>query len=196
MNDFPNLETERLRLRELVLADTAALFAIHSDGVAMQWFGSDPLTDPAEAQRLIEIFAGWRKMATGTRWALERKKDLKFLGTLGLFNWNPSSETCSIGGELGRHAWGRGYMQEAVPCMLSWGFEHMALNRIEAQIHPRNAPSIKVVETFGFVYEGLLREAGYWLGTHHDMLQYSLLRRDYLSHRSSRPLSGAATLKR
>ena len=55
----------------------------------------------------------------------------------------------------------------------------MALNRVEAQVHPENTASIHVLRTLGFMQEGRLREAGFWLGGHHDLLQLALLRREY-----------------
>jgi [ribosomal protein S5]-alanine N-acetyltransferase len=70
-------------------------------------------------------------------------------------------------------------MREALAAVFAWGFEHMQLNRIEAQIHPRNAPSLKLAMALGFAREGLLREVAYWGGQHHDLLQWGLLRRDF-----------------
>ena len=46
---FPVLQTERLLLREIVVADAPALFEIHGDAELMRWFGSDPLGDLAAA---------------------------------------------------------------------------------------------------------------------------------------------------
>jgi ribosomal-protein-alanine N-acetyltransferase len=70
-------------------------------------------------------------------------------------------------------------MHEALSAVLDWGFAHMELNRVEAQVHPENAASISSVSRLGFQHEGLLRELGYWRGQYHDMLQYSLLRKDW-----------------
>ena len=67
---------------------------------------------------------------------------------------------------------------------MAWGFEHMELNRVEAHVHPENAASIKLLRTLGFVQEGHLREAGFWRGEHHDLLQFALLRRAYRVHPS------------
>jgi ribosomal-protein-alanine N-acetyltransferase len=42
-----------------------------------------------------------------------------------------------------------------------------------------NKPSLKLARSLGFVQEGLLREVAYWGGEHHDLLQHSLLQREY-----------------
>lgn len=186
MGDFPTLETDRLILREIVATDAPVLFAIHGDADAMRWFGTDPLADLQQAEKLIETFAAWRQMPNpGTRWGIQRKSDNKLLGSCGLFKWNRGWKSCIVGYELARSAWGAGFMLEALSAALAWGFEHMELNRIEAQVHPANAASIKLVRTLGFAHEGHLREAGFWLGEHHDLLQFALLRRAYLTSPSS-----------
>ncbi|OWY37877.1 GNAT family N-acetyltransferase [Xenophilus sp. AP218F] len=176
---FPTLTTQRLLLRELAADDAPALFAIHSDAEAMQWFGTDPLTEPAQALQLIETFRGWRNQPNpGTRWGIVRQRDRQLIGSCGLFRWNLGWHCCALGYELARPAWGQGYMSEALGAILPWGFQHMALNRVEAQVHPDNAASLKLLRKLGFQQEGRLRQAGYWLGRYQDLLQLALLRQD------------------
>lgn len=178
-NGFPTLDTDRLQLRELLAADAPTLFAIHSDPVVMRWFGNDPLTDLAGAERLVQLFAGWRQLANpGTRWGITLKTDGTLIGTCGLFMWNRNWRNCVLGYELAPPAWGQGFMREALTRVIDWGFEQMELNRIEAQVHPHNAASLKTLAGLGFVEEGRLREVGYWGGAYHDMMQLSLLRRE------------------
>lgn len=177
---FPALQTERLHLREITPADAPALLAIHGDAELMRWFGSDPLADLAAAEQLVELFAGWRRQPNpGTRWGIERKGQPGLVGSVGLFAWHRNWRKCTLGYELAREVQGQGLMREALAAVLAWGFEHMALNRIEAVIHPDNTASLKSVRHFGFVEEGRLRQLGHWGGQYHDMLQYSLLRSDW-----------------
>ncbi|MEN5094772.1 GNAT family protein [Pseudomonas protegens] len=177
MSDFPVIRTPRLILRELCPADVPALFAIHSDADAMQWFGTDPMTDYRQAEQLLAQFASWRTLPNpGVRWGIERQSEPGLLGTCGLFKWNRPWRSCAVGFELGRAAQGQGLMSEALEAILDWGFVHMALNRIEAQVYPQNLASLRLLERMGFVREGLSRQAGYWLGAYHDLQQCSLLR--------------------
>jgi ribosomal-protein-alanine N-acetyltransferase len=178
---FPELLTQRLRLRATVAEDAAALFAIHGDHDAMKWFGSDPPPDVDSALKIIENFAAMRQMPTpGIRWAIqERDGDGCLIGTCGLFRWNRGWRVCLTGYELARAAQGRGYMREALRAAYAWGFEAMSLERIEAQVHPENASSLALLKSLGFVEEGLLREAGLWLGERRDLVQLGLLRREF-----------------
>jgi [ribosomal protein S5]-alanine N-acetyltransferase len=179
MSIFPVLHTPRLYLREIVMADTPALLAIHTDTAAMQWYGSEPLTGIAQAEALVATYADWRQQSNpGTRWGIERIADERLIGTCGLFKWNRTGASCNISYELAADCRGHGFMNEGLAAAMTWGFSQMQLNRIEARIHPANLASIRLVRSLGFVQEGLLRQAGYWAGQYHDLLLFSLLRQD------------------
>jgi len=181
MSDFPTLESPRLYLREIVSSDAPALFRIYSDAQVMRWFGSDPMTAPTDAQYLVNLYAGWRRMANpGTRWGLQLKGRDELIGTCGLFKWNRGWKNCTVGFELDRSGWGRGLMKEALATILPWGFEVLQVHRVEAQVHPHNAASLGLLSSLGFVREGLARQAGFWAGEHHDLVQMGLLENEYL----------------
>jgi [ribosomal protein S5]-alanine N-acetyltransferase len=182
---FPSLSTPRLQLREIVASDAPALLAIHGDGEAMKWFGSDPPADLEAAEKVIAGFANMRTLPSpGVRWGLvhaDPKRGGTLLGTCGVFRWNRGWRTCLTGYELARRAQGQGLMTEALRAVYAWAFEAMAVERIEAQVHPRNAPSLALLKRLGFVEEGLLREAGLWLGERRDLVQLGLLRREFVA---------------
>lgn len=61
---------------------------------------------------------------------------------------------------------GRGYMAEGLGLVLDVAFGEMGLHRVEANIQPGNDPSIRLVRSLGFRYEGFspnyLKIAGRW----------------------------------
>lgn len=191
MPDFPVLQTPRLLLRKISEADAEDLFRIHSDAGHMAWFGSDPLTDLSEAERLIATFASWRQLPNpGVRWGLQLKDQPGLIGSCGLFAWNRGWKKCSLGYEVAPELAGRGLMSEALTAALSWGFgEGMQLHRVEAQVHEDNAASVALLQRLGFAQEGRQREVAFWGGRHHDLLQYGLLAREW---RASSALGRAA----
>jgi len=113
-------------------------------------------------------------------WGLEEKDTGCLIGVCGLFAWNREWRKCATGYELHVDAQGKGLMREALRAAYSWGFSEMGLNRIEAQVHPENTPSLRLIEAMGFRREGTLREIAYWGGVFHDLLQLSLLLRDWV----------------
>ena len=69
-------------------------------------------------------------------------------------------------------------MTEALMEALEFGFGTMALNRIEALVHPHNLASIRLLEKLRFQNEGLMRDYYYQGGMFHDSLRLSLLRKE------------------
>ena len=52
-------------------------------------------------------------------------------------------------------------MTEALATMLGFGFTRLGLHSVEAQIHPANTGSRRVLEKLGFAQEGYFRENYY-----------------------------------
>ena len=65
--------------------------------------------------------------------------------------------TAEIGYGIGREHWGKGFMPEAVRTVIAYGFRAMQLAKIFAPVDVRNTRSQRVLETCGFVREGVLR---------------------------------------
>ncbi len=70
-------------------------------------------------------------------------------------------------------------MRETLVAAFGWAFEHMQIERVEAQVHPHNLASLALLKRLGFVDEGLQREAAAWGGRRHDMVALVLLRREF-----------------
>ncbi|MDG1997009.1 MAG: GNAT family protein, partial [Emcibacteraceae bacterium] len=49
---------------------------------------------------------------------------------------------------------GKGLMKEGILLILNHAFKNIGLNRVEANIQPRNSASIALVKSCGFTYEG------------------------------------------
>jgi ribosomal-protein-alanine N-acetyltransferase len=174
---FPTLTSPRLRLREIRENDAEALFAIHSDRAVMRWYGSDPLTELSQMDKLIGIFATWRLDGVGIRWGIEW--DGRLIGSCGFFRWNKNWHNSMLGYELAQDCQGQGLMREALTTILGYGFEQMKLHRLYAEIDADNAASIRLVTRLGFQFEGVHREIALWGGRWHDLNCYSLLEQEW-----------------
>ena len=177
------LRTPRLDLRPLVPADAGAVFAMRSDPV-VQRYGSHPAwTDPQLAIDYIErdILA----MAAGThiQLAVVRRADAAVIGTVTLYALDAQCRRADVGYALLVSEWGQGYASEAVVALLDWGFEHLDLNRVEADVDPRNSHSARALERLGFVREGHLRERWIVGGEVCDSWIYGLLASDWKARR-------------
>ncbi|NBD25994.1 GNAT family N-acetyltransferase [Paenibacillus glycinis] len=93
--------------------------------------------------------------------------DGDIIGTVSLSNIvRGAFQSCHLGYRMDAGQHNKGYMTEALSHVVAFAFEELNLHRIEANIMPRNAPSLKVVERLGFRHEGLapeyLRIRGKW----------------------------------
>lgn len=156
--DQINLHTERLLLRPLTQADVPDLYELRSDQQVMRFASTTPWQSIALAHALIE--RDMTAMAEGEylRFAIVRSNDGKLLGSCGLFHLDQQCRRAEIGYELSFAAWGFGYMHEALVKLIAFGFTEMNLNRIEADVGPRNVHSIRSLERLAFQKEGHLRE--------------------------------------
>ena len=70
-------------------------------------------------------------------------------------------------------------MHEALQALLEFGFGELDLNRIDADIDPRNSASARTLERLGFTKEGYLRERWIVGDEVSDTAIYGLLRREW-----------------
>jgi len=182
------LNTTRLLLRPLNEHDASALFGIFSDPRVTRYLarGAWPSISDAHERiaRDIEAMGSGKYLCLG----VVRRADQALVGECSLFNWLPQSRRAELGYALGHEAWGHGYINEALQALLEHGFSEMALNRVEADIDPRNLASAKTLEHLGFQKEGTLRERWIVNGEVSDTGLHGLLASDW-KLRHGRPLT-------
>jgi len=176
---FPQLQTERLILREIVAADAEAVFQFRSDPEE-QKHNDAPLQSLEESSKLIERMAHEYGRKSAIQWGLTLKGDDTVIGLFGYNYWDQANFKAGIGYDLKRAYWGRGIMPEALRAIIHFGFERMNLNRIEAHTNAENAASVRMLAKLGFWQEGIFHDQFYENGAFHDVSLFVLLRRDYL----------------
>ncbi len=179
--EHPQLETNRLILRSLTEADFPAIFAIYSDPDAMRYWNRPPMRHINEARRLVFNAKKRFSMQKSVRWGLTLRGDDLIIGNCTLFRLDLTSRRAEIGYILGREFWGQGYMWEAATAVLEYGFspEGLNLNRVEAELDPRNKASAQLLERLGFQREGLMKERWIVAGEISDSLVMGLLRQEW-----------------
>jgi [ribosomal protein S5]-alanine N-acetyltransferase len=174
---FPEIETERLLLREIMPEDAPAVFAIFGDPAVTRYYDLDTYADISQAEELIDFFDESFELERAIRWGIERKADDQLMGTCG-YVWLRRFRG-EIGYDLAQAYWRQGYMAEALDAILEFGFDELELNRIEALTMVENRASAALLEKLGFCAEGILRQHDYFKGAFHDMRLFALLRQDY-----------------
>jgi ribosomal-protein-alanine N-acetyltransferase len=178
-DSFPNLETERFLLREIQPSDAEAVFACFNDDEVTRFYDQPTFTAMEQAEKLIlHMRQGFRDRRS-IRWGITRKEDNWLLGTCGYNSWNRYARKTGVGYELAQPYWRQGVMTEVLTAVLTFGYQRMNLNRVEALVMPGNVGSEKVLVKLGFQCEGLLRQYAYFKDSFCDLQMFALLRQDW-----------------
>ncbi|HEX5150032.1 MAG TPA: GNAT family protein [Parafilimonas sp.] len=172
---FPQLETERLLLREITRADAADFFTLRSNKDLMQYIDRPLAQTMQDALNLIGIIITALKNNDGITWGISLKNDAQLIGTIGLWRIIKEHYRAEIGYLLSDAFQRQGIMQEAITAVINYGFNMMGLHSIEANVNPANAASILLLEKNKFIREAHFKENYYYNGKFMDSLVYSLI---------------------
>ncbi|WP_407271738.1 GNAT family N-acetyltransferase [Radiobacillus sp. PE A8.2] len=172
---FPNLETNRLKLVEVIDMYSEPFYEMMSLDEVTHYYGMESLKSMEQANKVIDSFRDSWSQKRGIRWAMVRKDDNKFIGTIGLNNLVLSHKRTEVGYEIHPSYWRSGYTSEALQRVIEYCFEELQLIRIGAFVYTANDASSALLKKLGFVQEGLLRSYYYQRGTGQDVYVYSRL---------------------
>lgn len=177
--ELPTLDTERLTLRALEDRDVDAIFAIFSDQDVMRYWSSTALVDRHQARQMLEQIREGFRTRTLLKWGIALRETDLVIGTCTLTSLDFDNRRAEIGYALGSAHWRRGYMSEALDRFVAYAFNDLNLHRLEADVDPNNAASIRSLERLGFQREGYLRERWHVGGGIQDAIFYGLLKREW-----------------
>ncbi|MCY9549601.1 GNAT family N-acetyltransferase [Lysinibacillus xylanilyticus] len=169
---FPNLETDRLILREITHDDAQGIFSCFSNPDVLRYYGQDPLETIEQATGLIKFFAKSFEEKKGIRWGIEVKGEKGLIGSIGFNSWSPKHKRAEIGYEIHPDYWRKGYMSEAIKEILSFGSQTLGLTRIGAVVFIENQASNNLLSNMGFEREGILKNYMYQNGKVYDTFVY------------------------
>lgn len=174
------LSTERLVIRFLDEADLPALYAMYSHPEVMRYWSYAPWTEMDQSRQMLQDTLAGYQDGSGLQMGIARTSERELVGMCSLFHFHMPSRRAELGYALGRPYWGSGYMHEALLAVVEHAFHTLHLNRLEADIDPRNLASARTLERLGFKLEGVLRER--WIVGEEvtDTGLYGLLRREWL----------------
>jgi RimJ/RimL family protein N-acetyltransferase len=173
------LNGPRVTLRWVRAGDADALFSFYSDPAVTRYLSSPVWTQASEAVKKVESTLGGYESGMHLNFVIEPAADAAIIGMAGLFNFHETSRRAELGYTLARTHWGKGLMHEALVALVDHAFSALDLNRLEADIDPRNLASARSLERLGFRHEGLMRERWIVNGEVSDTGFYGLLRSEW-----------------
>lgn len=146
-----NIETERLRIRDLVSSDAEPFIEMASDGSLLD-IGFDPDCGSWMKDWVIEAQALEQKddpRADYLAYVIEDRETGTVLGSVGC-SYYTDLEKVGATYFIGAQFRGKGYAPEALRAYVRYFFEHYAEDELIATIREANVPSWRVTEKAGF----------------------------------------------
>ena len=179
-----NLQTKRLKLRELKESDTNDLAKLLDNINITKYLAvvSHPY-DRKKAEGFINMCqekAG-KDPRPGYNFAIENKETEELLGSISVDKKKKDKEVGVLGYWLEEEYWRQGYMSEALEKILEFAFEGLNLRRVQAEVYPENTASQNLLDKFYFTKEGVRRQGQKVKATEkvHDVIMYGLLKEEY-----------------
>ena len=159
------VETGRLLLRPLTLADEPELAAVLTDATTMQWYPRPYTT--AEVRQWIERQMGRYPDGSGLLGAVEKETG-RLIGDCGpVWQDVEGRMELEIGYHVNRERWNQGFATEAAKAVLEYAFRRFGVDRVISLIRPENAPSRRVAEKNELTLDRII----FWRGYEHCVYQ-------------------------
>ena len=174
-----NIETSRLILKDYTKNDFKYYWQLKSTEKVWEYSTFIPYKNEQEAS------VNFDKMLTSLRdnpyhfAALWTKEDGHFIGEAGILSLNQYTNRCVVGYNLLPDYWNLGYATEITKALVSYAFEDIGIERVEALAMSLNIASCKVLEKSGFTLEGILRHFTKIKDKYYDVCYYSIISSDF-----------------
>ena len=155
------LQTERLVIRELTLADAAFVLELLNDPGFHQYIGDRGVRDILGAEKYLQNgpMASYAKHGFGL-WMVELKDAGGPVGICGLLQRDTLPQPDIGFAFLARHT-GRGYGYESAIAVLQHGRNILKIPVILAITAEENPTSINLLQKLGFRFERMIQMPGY-----------------------------------
>lgn len=187
MSDVPFLSGVKIYLRDLRESD--------AQGPYPSWFNDEEVCRgnrhhvfPYSQEQALAYIRESQGTDRRLVLAIVRGEDAAHIGNISLDNIDYISRSAALTIIVGdKTAWGKGYGREAARLICDHGFVTLNLRRISAGTFEDNAGFRRIAQYLGMVEEGRRRQAAFKLGRYVDIVEYGLLRDEFLQrfHRAN-----------
>lgn len=178
-SEFPEINTERLNLRAIKQEDKESIYEILSNFQVVKYDTFELFTNIKQSEDMINWFNKAFEQKQAIFWGITLKNSTEIIGFCKCEIEIPKVRA-DFGYNLHPKYWNKGIMTEALSAIMNFTFNSLDVNRIEAAVSTENIPSIKLLKKLGFMQEGILRKRSYCRGSYHDMIMFSILKKEYL----------------
>jgi [ribosomal protein S5]-alanine N-acetyltransferase len=175
------LETKRVHIRELSLADLENIHQLHSLPETDEFNTLGIPKDIQTTEKIVEEWLLLQKQVPRNSFifCMEKRETKCFIGLIALNLGKSNYKTAEVWFKVHKDHWRQGYTTEALTRVLEFGFIDLKLHRIEAGCAVENIASSKTLEKVGFRNEGMKRKKLPIRGVWTDNYFYGMLGEDF-----------------
>lgn len=171
---FPELQTQRLLLRQVRPEDQQFIFEGLSHPDVIPYFGVR--YDSFEAtKKQMDWYAKAYAEGSGGPWKIIEKASGNRLGVVAFYFYKPEHKKAEVGFWLFPEYWNKGIVSEALKAVIDYCRTEKGIHRLEAFVEEGNEASSRVLDKAGFEYEGRMRDCEIKDGRYISLLLYGLL---------------------
>ena len=158
---FPDLNSKRLSLKQIVNSDREKVFFLRTDSEVNKFiYRPSPHKTITEAEEFIEMITEGTENGKNVNWAIRFHDSDEMLGSLCLWNFSDDRKTAELGYDLNPEHHKKGIMSEAIKTVLNYGFQELKLDQIEAFTHRENEASVRLLIKSGFKHNENRSDSG------------------------------------
>ena len=147
---FPNLTTDRLVLRQLLIDDANEIYLLRSDESVNKYLDRNKATVIDDATNFINKIKNAVAKNESLYWAITIKGNSSLIGTICLFSMDIEKDSAEIGYELIPKFQGKGFMQESISTIIRFALDDLRIKTITATLSADNLKSVTVLERNNF----------------------------------------------
>lgn len=147
------LSTERLHLVALQKTDDEDIFRLRSDKEVNKYILRQVPENMEDARAFIKKIMDRERDGNPGYWVIRLKETNEMVGTICLWNFSEDGKTAEVGYELFPEHTGKGYMSEAIQCIIDHSFKTLGLHTLEAFTNRDNERSKNMLVKHGFVWQ-------------------------------------------
>ena len=181
MSDIIFLEGERILLRPLTKNDMTPVY--------LQWLNDEEVTRfnshatfPNTQEKMEAYYNSLQDNNRNVVLGIIDKTTNRHIGNVALQQINWVSKNAEFAILLGdKEFWGKGMGEEAAVLIVTYGFERLNLHRIFCGTIQGNEGMKKLAKKLHMTEEGIRREAIYKNGTYLDIIEYGVLKEEFIN---------------
>lgn len=175
-----NIETGRLVIRHLALADLADFHLYRSNLEVTKYQGFDVMTtDQAETFIKDNATKHFGKAGEWVQYAIENKATGKLTGDCAIKLDQYDTRIAEIGITISHLQQKQGFAKEALLGILSFLFSEKGIHRVVETVDAENLASINLLKAAGFRQEGHFIENIFFKGKWGSEFQYAMLKSEW-----------------